>query len=150
MSTLTPISYDDLESAFNWSSSGAPYENQALICRRTGTVYLQGDFVDEELPSDIEDETPYVAMPHKNDLDLGRDVVFAFVDSEAPQLATAVHAAFRKRGAYAKFKEILDREGMLQSWYDYEAAAIRLALTNWALEQGLVVQDPSRETPSSA
>ena len=145
MSVPVKISYEDLESAFNWSSSGAPYENQAQICRRTGQVYLQGDFEEEEeLPDDIDDESLYVAMPHKNELDLGRDLVFAFVDTQAPRVAEAVHAAFLQRGAYAKFKAILDRGGLLQSWYDYEAAATRSALERWAKENGLAVGGPGR------
>jgi hypothetical protein len=141
------ISYEDLESALNWSSSGGPYENQALICRRTGRVYLQsmnGDFEDEELPDDIEDGTLYVAVPHKNDLDLGRALVFEFVETEAPRVAAAVQAAFRQRGAYSKFKAILERESLLQRWYEYEAAATRSALERWALENGLVVNGSSR------
>ena len=140
----TPISYEDLEAALNWSSSGAPGEYQALICRRTGRIYFQGDYEEEELPSDIDDASLYVAVPHKNDLDLGRDLVFRFVDAQAPRLAHAVHTGFRHRGAYQEFKLILDRQGLLQRWYDFEAAAIHLALQGWTQENGLVVGGVSR------
>ena len=147
MSTSVPIEYGDLESALHWSSSGLPVENQAQICRRTGRVYLKsmyGNFEEEELPEDIDDESQYVTVPHKNELNLGRDLVFEFVENEEPQIIGAVQAAFRQRGAYAKFKDILDRKGMLQRWYDYEAAATRLALERWAEKNDIVVTGSSR------
>ena len=147
MPTPVRISYVDLESALNWSSSAGPYENQALICRRTGRVYLQsmhGDFEEEGLPEDIEDVTLYLAVPHKNDLDLGRALVFEFVEAEAPELKSQLSSAFRQRGAYSKLKSILERSGLLQRWYEYEAAATRSALSHWAQENGLLVLEATR------
>ena len=102
---------------------------------------MHGDFEEEGLPEDIEDGTLYVAVPHKNELDLGRELVFQFIETEAPNLEAQVGAAFRQRGAYSKFKSILERSGLLHRWYDYEAAATRSALERWAKENGLVVGD---------
>lgn len=136
-----PITYADLESALLWSSSGAPYENEAFLCRKTGEVFLKsmnGDF-EEELPEDIEDGTLYVTMPHKNELDLGRSLVFSFVEAELPQSVGLVQKFFRQRGAYGKFKALLDREGHLEHWYEYEAKATEAALSTWASENGFVV-----------
>ena len=147
MSTPVHISYADIEAALDWSSSAGPYENQALICRRTGRVYLQsmhGDFEEEGLPEDIEDGTLYLAVPHKNDLNLGRELVFQFVETEAPEVEAQVGAAFRQRGAYSKFKSVLEKSGLLQRWYEYEAAATRSALKQWAQENGLVVVEAKR------
>ena len=144
MSTPLHINYTDIEAALDWSSSAGPYENQALICLRTGRVYLQsmhGDFEEDGLPEDIEDGTLYVAVPHKNELNLGRELVFQFVETEAPKLEVQVDAAFRQRGAYSKFKSILERSGLLPNWYEYEAAATRSALERWAKENGLVIGD---------
>jgi len=147
MSTPLRIKYADIEAALAWSSSAGPYENEALICRRTGRVYLQsmhGEFEEEGLPEDIEDGTLYVAVPHKNELNLGRELVFQFVENEAPRIETQVGAVFRQRGAYSKFKSILERSGLLQRWYEYESAATRSALERWAKENGLVVAEAAR------
>lgn len=141
MATRTPIGIAALEAALDWSSAGGPFENQAFIGRLTGEVHLQslhGDF-GEELPEDIEDGTRYIAMPHKNDLDLGRELAFEFVGSEAPQLEAQVHSAFRQKGAYGKFKTVLERARLLERWYEFERAATKAALIRWAEDNGFEV-----------
>jgi len=135
------VKYEDLESALDWSSSGAPFENTALLNRQTGEVFLKsmhGDF-DEELPEDIDDGSIYIAAPHKNDLNLGRELVFDFVEAVAPQHLSKVGSYFRQRGAYSKFKALLERESLLDGWYKYEAEATRRALLQWASENGLQI-----------
>ena len=147
MSSLVSISYQDIEAALDWSSSSGPYENRALISRSTGTVYFQStydDFEEEEVPDDIEDQTRYITVPHKNDLDLGRNLVFQFIESEAPELEELVRNAFRHHGAYSKFKTIMERRGLLQKWYEYENAATRSALISWAHENGFVISETQR------
>jgi hypothetical protein len=49
----------------------------------------------------------YIAVPHKNELGLGRRLVFDFVDQELPRDADAVSDFFRRRGAYARLKALL-------------------------------------------
>ena len=135
------MKYEDLESAFQWSSSGAPCENTALLNRQTGEVFLtslHGDF-DEELPEDIDDGTLYIAAPHKTELNLGRELVFEFIEEVAPRHLDKVDSYFRHRGAYSKFKSLLERESLLAAWYKYEAEATRQALLRWASENGLNV-----------
>lgn len=104
MSTSVPIEYGDLESALQRSSSGIPVENQGQICRRTGRVYLKsmyGNFEEAELPEDIDDESQYVTVPHKNELNLGRDLVFEFVERERTadhrRRAGRISATWRQR-----------------------------------------------------
>jgi hypothetical protein len=141
MATRTSIRFADLETALDWSSAGGPFENQAFIDRSNGEVHLQslhGEF-GEALPDDLEDSTRYITMPHKNDLDLGRELVFEFVDSEAAQIADQVRSAFRHKGAYGKFKSILERAGLLKRWYDFESSAKKARLLCWAEENGFVV-----------
>ena len=136
-----PITLDTLDSALQWSSAGAPFENQALLSRVTGELFfksMQGDFGDE-LPDDIEDGTAYIAVPHKNDLELGRSLVFAFVEELAPAHLQAIESFFRHKGAYAKFKALLERTQLLQRWYEYEATATGRALEVWATDNGFTV-----------
>ena len=138
----TPINYDALESALQWSSSGEPHENEAFLSRATGEVLFRsmgGDVGEEMLPEDIEDGTLFIVVPHKNDFDLGRRLVFAFVEESAPTLAGKVDSLFRLRGAYGKFKALLEREGLLDHWHGYENEATRAALEEWAVGNGCVV-----------
>ena len=97
---------------------------------------MHGD-IDGDIPEDIEDGSIYIAAPHKNDLNLGRDLVFEFVEAVAPQHLSKVESYFRQRGAYSKLKALLERESLLEGWYKYEAEATRNALLRWASENGL-------------
>jgi aryl carrier-like protein len=38
---------------------------------------------------------------------------------------------FRRRGAYARFKELLAAEGCLEEWYEFEAESTDRALREW-------------------
>jgi hypothetical protein len=149
MSPRPSISFSDLESALDWASAGGYEENEAFIDRATGAVYFRstvdvGD--EEELPDDIDDETRYVPMPDKKALDLGRALVFDFVDREAPpKLADRVRAAFRGRGAYSKFKAMLEDADLLSRWYAFEAAETKIALLEWAEGHGFDVRDVPKD-----
>ena len=141
MPAPAPITLDTLESALQWSSAGAPFENQALLSRATGELFfksMRGDFGDE-LPDDIDDGTAYIAVPHKNDLDLRRNLAIAFAEELAPAHLQAIASFFRHKGAYAKVKSLLERTQLLQRWYEYEATATNKALEAWATENGFTV-----------
>ena len=142
------VKFQDLEAALEWSSAGAPFENTAIFNRQTGELFFKSmsGYASEELPEDIDDGTLYIAVPHKNDLDLGRELVFDFVESEAPSQVGVVAGFFRQRGAYSKYKALLERESLLEKWYKFETRASRAALLSWATENGFSVT----EVPSDA
>lgn len=135
----TRISYDDLLSAFEWVSAAAPSENSAFVSRQTGRLHWASSSHDleEELPEDIDDASLYVAVPHKYDLDLGKDLVWRFADEVLPESSDTIAAFFDRRGAYARFKDFLERRACLQAWYDYETQATEAALREWCEENGL-------------
>lgn len=143
MPTLIPITFDTLESALQWSSAGGPFDNEALLSRTTGEMFFRSTYgdSDEELPDDIDDGAAYVAVPHKNELDLGRDLVFAFAAEHAPMHSQTIKSFFRQRGAYARLKAFLESTQLLDRWHAYEAEATRRALEAWAGENGFVVVD---------
>ena len=142
------MKYEDLDSAFQWSSSGTPFENTALLHRQTGEVFLTSmhEESDEDFPEDIEDGSIHIAAQHKNDLNLGRELVFDFVEAVAPQHLHKVESYFRQRGAYSKFKALLERESLIDEWYKFEAEANRKALLRWASENGLHITSISSAT----
>jgi hypothetical protein len=73
---VVAVKYEDLSAAFDFVSSAAPMEHQAYISIDTGTIYWISELnpLEEEVPEDLETSDRYIAIPHKNDLDLGRDL----------------------------------------------------------------------------
>ena len=141
------VSLEDLLSAFHWLSAGdsAAVECAAYVSRTTGKVHWSGEGVDEELPEDIEDGTAYVAVPGKGDLELGRSLALRFVEERLPREYAMVNQFFRKRGAYSKFKALLERAGQLDAWHSYERSAIECALVAWSEEHGFDCTRTSNE-----
>ena len=52
-----------------------------------------------------------------------------------------VRQIFNSRGAYARFKDLLDRRGALDQWYDFEAKAEERALRMWCDLNSIEVGD---------
>jgi hypothetical protein len=138
---MTTVKYEDLSAAFDFVSLAAPMEHQAYISIDTGTIYWISDAnpLDEEIPEDLETSDRYIAVPHKNDLDLGSDLALRFAADLRPGLHHRVEQFFRSRGAYARFKELLASEGCLDKWYAFEAESTERALRNWCTENNINV-----------
>lgn len=140
MTPSAPVKFDDLLAAYEWVSS-SPDESNAFVSRATGNVHWTSSTIelDEELPEDIEDRSIYVAVPNKHDLNLGKNLVLTFAEEQLPDSYQTVESLFRQRGAYGRFKDLLERKGCLDAWYHYEAKATELALREWAAEEGLSI-----------
>lgn len=141
MKPSAPINLSDLLDAFEWVSATATLENVAYVSRSTGKTYITSREMDvgDELPDDIDDGREYIAVPHKNELNLGRHLAISFAEDELPESADAVHAFFRQRGAYGRFKDLLERKGCLEAWYQYEMQAVKDALRKWCRENDIAV-----------
>lgn len=132
--------FDDLLLALQFVSSGEPSENQAYLCKDTGAIHYHSEYGDneEELPDDFESDR-YIAVPHKKDLNLGKGLALTFAAESLPDEQAKIRQIFSHAGAYARFKDLLERTGMLQRWYDYEAQAEREALLSWCKENNIEV-----------
>ena len=64
-------------------------------------------------------------------MDLGKDLVFEFVEKFIPDAYERIDKIFRKRGAYSRYKDLLDSKGVLQKWYDFENQREQSALLQW-------------------
>ena len=108
-----------------------------------GVFHYYSEFADfgEELPEDIGDSEKYIASPHKNDLDLGRRLVLDFAEAELAEDLDDVYAFFKRKGAYARFKGLLENRGKLQQWYDYEESRQKAALRQWCEENAIEIID---------
>jgi len=130
------IKFDDIEIAFEFVSSGPQYENYAVIDRKTGRIHYSSEISDiDEIPDDIEEEPErYIGIPHKNDLELGRNLVFEFCYQFLPQEIAHVQNIFSRKGAYCNYKDLLDSKGLLDKWYTFEEEQKTLVLKNWCVE----------------
>ena len=136
---MVAVKYEDLQEAFDFVSSAAPMEHSAYISLDTGAIYWMSELnpLEEEVPDDLETSNRYIAVPHKNDLDLGSRLALRFAAEELPNRYAQIEGFFRHRGAYARFKELLAAEGYLDKWYAFEAKATESALRNWCAENDI-------------
>jgi hypothetical protein len=140
------VDFEELSAAFEFVSSGGLSEHSAFVSIDTGKIYWVSDYLDEseeEMPDDIEMSDRYIAVPHANQLQLGRDLALAFIDQQLSRDCDTVVGFFRRKGAYRRFKDLLKARGMIQHWYDFEASATEKALRGWCEENCLQVADAS-------
>lgn len=133
------ITWDQIEDAFFFVSTNQGYEHNAYLCKDTGQIFYTSDMGDsDELPEDI-DDPKYISIPHKNDLDLGRDLVIKFVSLCIPEDIDRVYSFFRHRGAYARYKEFLFEKDLLDKWYTFENERQEAALRKWCVENDIEI-----------
>ncbi len=87
--------------------------------------------IEETHPEDIHDPGLYLFVPQKHDLDLGNRLVFRFVEDHLPDLYQNVRDIFRQKGAFSRFKDLLQRQGQLEAWHRYEERSTEAALREW-------------------
>ncbi len=135
------LEYNDIEFAFEFVSSDQMYSNQAYINTETGKIYWYSEYGDneEELPEDLDDDK-YIEIPHKNELDLGKRLVFDFVYQYLPKEISEVENFFRRKGAYGKFRNLIERKDVLEKWYEYKDQAHDVALRDWCKNNNIEIK----------
>jgi hypothetical protein len=144
---VVAVKYQDLLEAFDFVSFGGSMEHNAYISLDTGAIYWVSDLDpgEEEVPDDLETSDRYIAVPHKNELDLGNDLVLRFTAEQLPDWYNRIVDVFRHRGAYGRFKDILAAEGCLEKWYAFEAESTEQALKNWCAENDIQLIETDAE-----
>lgn len=136
------IKFSDIEDAFFFVSMDQPYMHNAVLCKETGRIFHTSELGDsDELPEDIEDPDKYIGIPHKNELDLGRALVIRFTSEFLPEELDNVYSIFSRKGAYSKFKNLLERKGALDKWYQYENEQQQQALKEWCREHEIEIEE---------
>ena len=135
------IEYAEISDAFDFVSFGQPFEHQAFLNRESGKIYWHSEFGDneEELPDDI-DDIKYIEIPHKNDLGLGKKLAINFIYRNLPNESEEIEAIFRRKGAYRRFKAMLENNDLIDAWYEYESNAMDEALREWCQFSEIEVQ----------
>ena len=144
---MITVKYEDISAAFDFVSFVAPMEHAAYVSLETGAIYWVSELnpLEEEVPEDLGESDRYVAIPHKNDLDLGSNLALRFATEELPERSATVEDFFRHRGAYARFKEFLAAEDCLDKWYAFEKESTERVLRNWCKENDIQVVESADE-----
>jgi hypothetical protein len=138
------VALDELILALDWVSDLSTSGNMAFVCRETGRMFMtsEEDFggeIEPDLPSDIDDVEKYAIVPSRQDLRLGKRLAVRFVQTSLPSRLEETYTIFAARGAYARFKDMLECEQALDAWYAFEAEAVERGLREWAESESLAV-----------
>jgi hypothetical protein len=134
------IKFEDLEYAFMFVNSGQMHMHSAYLDSESGEFFYISEMGDsDELPEDIYENEKYIEIPHKNELDLGKALVLDFTSAHMPDDIEKVYSIFRKKGAYSRFKNLLDAKGLLDEWYSFEEKHQSEALRDWCKENKIKI-----------
>ena len=135
--------FTEIEAAFDFVSSGAPFEHTAYVSTVTGETYCHTEIGDnfEPLPEDIDEPGKYIAIPHKNELGLGKPLALKFAARSLPDSTHEIAGMFQRRGAYSRFKKLLEDRGKLDAWYEFESDSQREALRTWCAVNDIELED---------
>ena len=126
------IKFSDIEDAFFFVSMTPLFTHHAILCKETGKIYYASEHGDDdEIPEEIFEDDNCVEIPNKNELNLGRNLVFEFVERYLPGDFDKIRHIFRRKGAYGRFKDYLKDRNFLQNWYDFENSRQTEALREW-------------------
>lgn len=143
MSEQPVVALDDLEITLMFVSSASMLDDAAWVCRATGEVLWHSDEVDEfgPVPEDIDDEDRYITIPDKRDLGLGKPLALEFARAHLPECFEQVRDIFSHRGAYARFKDLLNHYESLDAWHQWEQEKTQQALREWCADNGIKLAD---------
>jgi hypothetical protein len=138
------VALGELIQALDWVSDLSSSSNMAFISRASGRVYMTsdedfGDALKPDVPFDLDDATQYAIMPSRHDLRLGKRLAVRFVQVSLPARLEETYVMFASQGAYARFKEMLAHEQVLDAWHAFEAEAVECGLREWAESEDLVI-----------
>ena len=136
------VKFTDIEDAFFFVSSDLYGMHTAILDKNTGQLFYHSEMGDlDEIDDGTIDWENCIRIPHKNDLEMGQELVFEFVEEHLPDEYQRVRQFFRKRGAYGRFKSLLESSGLLQSWFDFENQREQQILRQWCKENGIEISD---------
>jgi hypothetical protein len=138
---MIAVDIDDLANAMMFLDHASD-DAEAWADRKTGAVYVRSTlgWETDDLPEDSDESSNYVALPSFRDLDLGNELVFAFVEAELPQDYEQVREMFRKKGAYGRFSRLLDARNARDKWHRFKDEQTEAALRAWCADHGLKVK----------
>ncbi len=139
--------FSEIQDAFFFVNSDEYGMNTAILCKDTGQIFYRSESGDiDEIDEDELDCDEIIKIPHKNELGLGRELVFEFAGLHLANEYQHVQQIFQSRGAYGRFKDLLEHRGLLQSWYDFQNRREEEVLRQWCEDE--VIELTSEQTNS--
>lgn len=131
------VTFSEIRDAFFFVNSDEYGLNIAIICKDTGQIFYRSESgtineIDDEDELDCDE---IIRIPHKNDLGLGRELALEFATEHLADEYQRVQRIFQSRGAYGRFKDLLEYKGLLQSWYDFENRREEEILRQWCVDE---------------
>ena len=136
------VKFSDLEDAFLFVSSSSYGMNSAYLNKDTGQIVYRSELGDDDgIANDDLEGDEWLDIPHKNDLDLGQQLVFEFIETHLAEKYEQVRPMFRRPGGYRHFKALLETKGLLETWYEFENRREQEALREWCEENEVELSD---------
>jgi len=139
-----PISFNNIQLAFEIADMEGGGSIRVILDRESGNAYQDSGGLfdgDDELPDDIDDGERYVEIPDKKSLGLGKPLVMRFAREFMPDDFDDVRAIFSRRGAYARFKVLIARRGLIDTWHKFFDTAKEAAIREWCAENEIELSD---------
>lgn len=139
--TAVKLKFGDLELAYMYASDDR-FGNSAVINRETGAILLFSGMGDgDEPPADLDDDKKYFTLPTKYELDLGNQLVFEFAKIHPELDYDEVRELFHRKGAYGRFRALLDETELTSRWNEYQDKRTAAALREWCKENNIELAD---------
>ncbi len=131
------INYSDLEMAFEFASSGYEFDHSAWLNKVTGQIYYISDASEDVLPEDIDDSENYLEIPDKREFGLGKPLAIEFSRTHLSSDIDKIYSIFQSKGAYSRFKDLLEERESLDKWYKFEQEALKASIIQWSNDNGV-------------
>ncbi len=138
---MNKFNFSDIDTAFEHVNSSIDEDVIIILRKDTGEMLIRSEENNNdvvELEKEIGSEL-LVYIPKTNDLDLGKQLVFNFASEKLSNAYGTVRGMFHHRGAYRKFKELLERKGKINEWHEYRLQKQEDALRAWCEENGILL-----------
>lgn len=136
------ISFKDFYDAYDQAEFGREYGAKAFVnAAEERILVIPSEMVaDEEEIEAAETELDsggWVEFPDQYELHLGQELVFRFASVHlSPVDCQRVRRIFSRRGAYGRWKDLLEEHGLLKNWHEFSETEEINALKNWLEEMG--------------
>lgn len=140
------IKFSVVDEAY-YQNSGVYADVYTILNRHTGEIlcnYSDMDLaqIEEAEEKGIDVHGPdWVEVPKQDDLRLGRHVAIDFVAEYLPDDLDRVYDYFSNRGAFRRFKDLIDLRDKVVEWRAYEQARTEAALREWCAENEIELAD---------
>ncbi len=131
------VTFGGVQDAFFFVNSAEYGMHSAILCKDADQVFYSSELGGIDEINDDLDCDKFVRIPYKSDLGLGRELALEFAAEHLADEYQRIQRIFQSRGAYGRFKDLLEYKGLLQSWYDFENRREEEVLRQWCEDEGI-------------